>query len=113
MLADHVAVSPQRGFSFRLRLSTGGWPIFKMFVQMRVVLVEFFVTDRRGLRMRGAQIRLPGGFRTHGAQRDQLLQFAVFANRAFRRRRRMQKQVLKPMSTATALVFVHRHGKSL
>jgi hypothetical protein len=84
-----------------------------MFVQIRVLLSLSVTADGRSLRMRGTEIRLPCGFRTNRAQRDELLQILVPAGRAFRRGRRMQHQILEPVSALPAFVFKDWHERSL
>ena len=65
--------------------------------------------DIGGLGMRGTQVCLPGRFRADRAQRDLLLQIALLAGGTFRRRRRVQHQVLEPVSAVPAFVFKDRH----
>jgi hypothetical protein len=54
---------------FTVLADWGGCPgdglIFKVLMHMRVALVRFFHPDGGGFPMCGAEVRLPGGFRTH------------------------------------------------
>ena len=88
---------------------SGSGAILKMVVQMSVLLTLPFIADGRSLRMRGAEVGLPGAFGTNCAQRDELFQILLLAGGALRCRRRMQHQVLELMSALPAFVFKDRH----
>jgi hypothetical protein len=101
--------------SLRIRLFTGpgDGSIFEVLVQVGVILMQLFPADGRGFLVRCAEIRLPGCLRTYGAQGDQLLQILLPAGGTFGNRRRMEDQVLKPVSALTAFIFKDRHEQSL
>ena len=54
---------------FAVLADGGGGPgdglIFKVLVHVSVALMRFFHADGGGFPMRGAEVRLPGRFRTH------------------------------------------------
>jgi hypothetical protein len=87
--------------------------VLEMLMDVRMFLTVLFATNGGGFAVRRTEIRFPGGFRTHCAQRNQLLQVVCPARRAFGGWRRMQHKVFKPVSTLPALVFVDGHEESL
>lgn len=98
--------------STRSRAASAGG-LIEMIMQPLMFGVLLLFPHRAGLLMGGAEVRLARPFRTHGRQRDELLQILAPAARTLRRRRRRQQQVFKTIPAAPALILVDRHERSL
>jgi len=87
--------------------------VLKVLVQVLVLFGMFFLPIHGGLLMRGAEIRIASGLRTHRGQRDQLIQIFFPARRTFRGGRGRQQQILESVSALAAFVFIDRHERSI
>jgi hypothetical protein len=87
----------------------GGW-VFKVFVQISMLVALPGVPAGRSLAMRGVQICLSRVCGTHRALRNQLRQIPRCADRALSSRRCGKEQVFEAMCALLTSIFVNRHA---
>jgi len=81
-----------------------------MLMQALMLFVLFVLPNRRGLFVRGSEICMPGSVWAYSTQRDHLSQIHGPAPGTFRRWGWRPHEVLKPVSTLPAFIFIDWHS---